>query len=184
MISLCMGQRSLLIPMVLLSLTLLTGCHEIRDNLGSGAQRDDNIGREVDRSMARMMRSARALERDDILIVTSFANVDALGTSSRLGRMLGQHAAASITRRGYNVVEILLSDTLYIDPRQGEFLLTRDVARLASTYEADAVVVGTFSVAHDTVYVTSKLVRSSDALVLSADNFELSIGRNTRRLLH
>ncbi|WP_239056873.1 FlgO family outer membrane protein [Wenzhouxiangella limi] len=178
------GRWTRLILIALLSTALLSGCQQIRTNLGLGSSGDSNVGREVERSMRRMMRAAPSLERDHVLIVTSFANVDALGRSSRLGRMLGQHSAASITRRGFNVVEILLSDTLYIDPKQGEFLLTRDVARLASRYEADAVVVGTYTVAHDIVYVTSKLVRSSDALVLAADNFELSIGPNMRRLLH
>ena len=174
---------TLLILTFLISMPLLIGCQQIKSDLGLGSTVDTDVGREVERSMRRLMRAAPALEQDHILIVTSFANVDALGRSSRLGRMLGQQAGAAITRSGFNVVEILLSDTLYIDRRQGEFLLTRDVARLAGTYEADAVVVGTFTVAHDIVYVTSKLVRSHDALVLAADNFELKIGPNIRRLL-
>ncbi len=174
--------QSLLSLAALLCLMLLTGCQQIRTQLGVPV--DNNIVEEVGRSAERMMRSAPRLERDHILIVTSFANMDALGRSSRLGRMLGQHAAAAITQKGFNVVEVLLSDTLYINPGQGEFLLTRDVARLASKYEADAAVVGTYTVAHDRVYITSKLVRSEDAMVLAADSFELPIGENVRRLLN
>lgn len=174
--------RVAIILLVALSSSLVVGCQQIRSQLNLST--DGDIAREIDRSAARMMRAAPRLKDDHVLIVTSFANVDSLGRSSRLGRTLGQHAAAAITRRGFNVVEVLLSDTLYISPRQGEFLLTRDVARLAQRYEADAVVVGTYAVAHDVVYVTSKLVRSEDALVLAADSFELSIGPNVRRLLY
>ena len=176
-----LGQRLSLLN-ALLSVLLLTGCQQIKTQLGVAV--DDDIVREVGRSAGRMMRSAPRFEKGHTLIVTSFADTDSLGKSSRLGRMLGQHVAAAITQKGFNVVEVLLSDTLYIDPRQGEFLLTRDVARLASKYEADAVVVGTYTAAHDRVYITSKLVRSEDAVVLAADNFELPIGENVRRLLN
>lgn len=174
-------RRSRMIPL-LMGLVLLAGCQAVQSRLGPIG--DDNIAREAARSAARLMRTAGRLDDDHVLIVTSFADVDRLGQSSRFGRMLGQHTAAAITEDGFNVVEILLSDTIYVDATQGEFLLTRDVARLASNHDADAVVVGTYAVGHDRVYVTSKLIRARDAIVLAADNFELSLGPNLRGLLY
>jgi len=166
----------------LVLLCLLSACQAVQSRLGPVG--DDNIAGEAARSASRLMRAGGGFNPDHVLIVTSFADVDRLGQSSRFGRMMGQHTAAAITEQGFNVVEILLSDTIYVDAAQGEFLLTRDVARLASNHEADAVVVGTYAVAHDRVYVTTKLVRASDAVVLAADNFELSLGPNLRGLLY
>lgn len=177
-----LGMLGRIVLALILLFGLPGGCQAVKSRLGPVG--DDNITREAARSAARLMRSGGGFDPEHVLIVTSFADVDRLGQSSRFGRMLGQHTAAAITEQGFNVVEILLSDTIYVDAAQGEFLLTRDVARIADSHEADAVVVGTYAVGHDRVYVTSKLVRAADAMVLAADNFELSLGPNLRGLLY
>lgn len=162
--------------------TGLSGCGAL-PGLSSGIQ-DDDIVAEVDKAAKRLMKDSDLRARGDTrLIVTSLADVDALGQSSRFGRMVGQHLATAITDRGYNVVELLLSDTIYIDKAQGEFVLTRDVGTLARDFDADAVVVGTYAVAQDRVYVTTKVVRAEDARILSGHTFELMLGPNTRGLV-
>jgi TolB-like protein len=150
----------------------------------SGVVKDDDIVREVERASNRLMRESRDKSVRCCLIVTSFANVDALGQSSRFGRMVAQIAAAAIADAGYGVTELLLSDTIFVARQSGEFVLTRDIANLASEYSAEAVVVGTYAIARDRVYVTTKLVRARDALLLSAHSFELALGPNLQQMLY
>jgi hypothetical protein len=50
-------------------------------------------------------------------------------------------------------------------------------------HNADAVIVGTYAMGVEHVYVTAKIVRTSDAVVLAADSFELALGPDTRRML-
>lgn len=150
----------------------------------SGAVRDDDIVAEVERAARRLMRGSSDRSVNCCLIVTSLANVDALSQSSRFGRMVAQVFAAAIVDAGHNVTEVLLGDALFVSRGGGEFLLTRDVASLAREHRAEGVVVGTYAIARDRVYVTTKLVRARDARVLSAHSFELALGPNLQQMVY
>ena len=163
-------------------LALLTACADAPWR--SNTVKDDNIVRVVEKAARRLMRDSSDSAVRCCLIVTSFANVDALGQSSRFGRMVAQMFAAAIVDEGHGVTELLLSDTIFVSRNRGEFVLTRDIANLAEEYSAEAAVVGTYAIARDRVYVTTKLVRARDAQVLSAHSFELALGPNLQQMLY
>jgi TolB-like protein len=130
------------------------------------------------------MGSAKEVNRDDnTLLVASFADLNALEQSSPLGRLLGQQCSSEIVAKGYQVTELLLAESIYIDPQQGELLLSRDLEQIAAQHDADVVVVGTYTASAETVYVTAKVVRSNDARVLAANNFEIPVNREVISLL-
>lgn len=161
---------------------LLAACADVPWQ--SGAVKDDDITREVGRAASQLMRGSPDRDVDCCLIVTSFANVDALGQSSRFGRMVAQMFAAALVDAGHPITELLLSDTIFISRQSGEFVLTRDIANLAQEYSAEALVVGTYAIARDRVYITTKLVRARDARVLSAHSFELALGPNLQQMIY
>lgn len=158
----------------------LLGCSNPQS--GYDKIKDDDI-------ISRVSKAASKLVDDDVIgpghriIVTSFANVDDLSTSSRFGRMIAQQFAAEIASAGYTVIEILMSDALQINSAQGEFLLSREVAMLGEKHDADVVVVGTYAEGRDNVYITTKLIRASDSVVLSASNFDINLGPDARLMI-
>jgi TolB-like protein len=160
---------------------LLAGCQ----GAGSGYRQieDDDIIKVVERAASRLMSDADSVDKQQRIVVTSFADVDDLTVSSRFGRMVAQQFAAELSDDGYKVVEILLGDTITIDKSQGEFLLSRDVSKLGEMHDAEAVVVGTYAVGIENVYVTAKIVSADDAVVIAARSFELNMGPDTRRML-
>lgn len=168
-------------------LLLVTGCsphYSVRDP-GYPWDKTEKpfAGRVVD-ACEDLVDDAEDLDRrNDTLLVASFAKLGALNESSPLGRLLAQQCANAIVEEGYQVSEALLADSLLIDPDQGEFLLSRDLNAVAQRNDAERVVVGTYTVGQERVYVTVKVVRASDARVLSAKSFELAIGDEVRALL-
>lgn len=152
-------------------------------NTGLRKVEDSDIIEVVEDSASQLMSDAETVTESDRLIVMSFVNVDDLSMSSRFGRIIGQQYAAEVSDDGYKVVEILMSDYVTIEKMQGEFLLSRDVTTIGEMHDADAVVVGTYAMGSSNVYVTAKVVRTADAVVLAADSFELKLGPDTRRML-
>ena len=161
-------------------LALVAGCST---NSSYKKIKDDNIIRRVESAASKLMSSDDTLGETNRIIVTSFANVDDLSTSSRFGRILAQQVAAEIADDGYTVVEILMGEALRIDAEQGEFLLSREVAELGKRHDADAVVVGTYAEAVEHIYITLKLVRATDSVVLAAYSFDVKLGPDARRMI-
>ena len=65
----------------------------------------------------------------------------------------------------------------------GEFLLSRDMQQLALDYNAGAVLVSTYSVALDKVYVNIQLVNVNHNAVVASTMFDIPLGPRTLSLL-
>jgi FlgO protein len=57
---------------------------------------------------------------------------------------------------------------LFIREGQGEFMLSRAVREISKTYNASAVVVGTYADGGDRLYVSARIVRPTDNVIISA----------------
>lgn len=122
------------------------------------------------------------MPKDATLMVATLVNVDSLGESSRLGRTISEQVQARLTHHGYKVIELKLRGSLFVKKEQGELLLSREVQDLRADHKAQAVVVGTYSVAKQFVYVNLKMV-DTDNLAVGAYDYTLPLDRNVRALL-
>lgn len=117
------------------------------------------------------------------LVVASFVNIDNLEQSSTFGRAIAEYVGSRFSQNGFKVVELKLRDTVYIKQNSGEFLLSREVKNLSTEHEVKALVVGTYSLAEDTVYVSAKVIDPSDATILATHDYSLRVGRNLTQML-
>ena len=170
--------------------TLLAGCAGYHGSnaastaIYSGKEQSVDIRHEVERACSKLIRSAKHTnKREDTLLVASFTDLGALDRSSKLGRLMGQDCSTEAVKDGYKVTETLLADSLFIDPNEGELMLSRDLSLLAQSHDATAVLVGTYTVGRNTVYANARLIRSQDARVLSAVSFELPLTREITQLV-
>jgi len=94
----------------------------------------------------KMLAGARErLPRDARILVASFVDENNLTRTSPFGRSAAQYAAARLNQRGYNTVSMTLrKGTAVINP-EGEFLLSRQMRELGRSYQARAVLVGTYN---------------------------------------
>lgn len=143
---------------------------------------DDNIIKKFYEAADALIQQS-ALGSDEPLIVASLANINDLNGSSSFGRISSQHLASALSKSGYSVVEILLRNNVYIREGEGEFLLSRSIRNLSAQHNVQAVVVGTYATAVDNVYITTKIVRAMDSVVLASYDFTLPLGPDTKSLL-
>jgi hypothetical protein len=120
---------------------------------------------------------------DSGILATSLVRLDALDATSSFGRLTGQQIASRIAQHGFMVLDIRLTSALALT-REGEFMLSRDMGRLlAATYDAHAVLVGTYSHSGEKIFVSVRVLRLTDGAVLAAYEYYLPFGGDTARLL-
>lgn len=120
--------------------------------------------------------------RQPVLIAT-LVDLDDLERSSRWGRLASEHLAARLANRGVRVKELKLRNQIFMAEASGVLLLSREVTNLSLEHDAQAVVVGTYTVAGDTVYVSLKLIRPEGNTVMSAHDYSFALGERNRALM-
>lgn len=117
------------------------------------------------------------------IVVASFSDINNLTVSTTFGRMISQLISSRFTQQGYSVVELLLRSDIYIKQNEGEFLLSRAVKNVTAQHNAQAVVVGTYAVGTNAVFVTTKVIRTRDNVVLGSSDFTLPMTADVKSLL-
>lgn len=117
------------------------------------------------------------------IIVTSFVNVDDLSQSSSLGRIVGEQFASRLSQLGYLVIEMKMRDTVFIQEKNGEFMLSRKLREISAEHQADGIVVGTYAVGKDHAYVTARVVQASDSTLVAGHDYALPLGPDAQAML-
>ncbi len=120
-----------------------------------------------------------------VLYATTVDLNNVQGTSN-FGRLMSESLATALTQHWRNkVIKMTVRQgSIPIIPRQGEFILSREVLDLASDYQAGAVMVSTYSVALDKVYVSVDLVNVDQNAVVASTMFSIPLGPRTYALLN
>jgi len=118
------------------------------------------------------------------LLSASFVNNDNLEASSSLGRLLSEQISSRLAQHGINVKEVKLrKSTLYIRHQEGEFMLSRELKNLGLDFDAQAALVGTYSVTPLRIFLTTKIVRTVDNTVIASHDYTLAQNAITRELV-
>lgn len=117
------------------------------------------------------------------LLVATIVDVNDLRVSSPLGRTLSEQFSSAAATAGVDVREMKLRGDVFVREQTGELLLSREIKDIARVHQATAVLVGTYSVANQYVYVHIKLVRSESGQILRGYDYTLPLDRDVQRLL-
>lgn len=133
----------------------------------------------------KLANSARVnLDPKKKILIASAVDIDDVGRSSTFGRMLSEHVASRLSQLGFQVTEVKARQgTVLIERRNGEFLLSRDARSITMKHNAQAVFVATYAAASSTVYVSVRLLRAVDGVILSAYDYRLAMTEDVRQLL-
>ncbi len=110
------------------------------------------------------------------VMVTTVVSLDRLNESSSLGRMISEHVAAGMVKAGVPVVEVRMREALFVRTTQGELMLSREVQELSQMHRAHYVVGGTYTVSGPMLFVTLKIVRPADNVVVGAHTYSMPMG--------
>lgn len=105
--------------------------------------------------------------------------------TTNFGRLHAELFSAALVQHWHNdlLKMTLRQSTSPIIPQQGEFLLSRDIQDLAVDYNAGAVLVTTYSVAVDKVYLNLQLINVDFNTVVAAVGYSIPLGPRTRGML-
>lgn len=117
------------------------------------------------------------------LIVGTIVNIDSLDHSSTLGRVVSEQISARFSQRGYNMVEMKFRNSVYMKRSEGELVLTREISEVAKSHSAQAVVVGSYGVSGDSVFVNVKVVQPMTNIVMAAYDYVLPLNREIRSMV-
>ncbi len=117
------------------------------------------------------------------VLPATFVSLDRLQSASSFGRLLSRQFASRLTQHGMSVVEAKVRQSLLVRRDAGEFLLSRDLEQMGRETDAHAVLVGSYSVAKNRLYVSAQLIRMSDKVAMASSDFNLPMDENIRALL-
>jgi TolB-like protein len=116
-------------------------------------------------------------------LIASFVNIDNLNESSTFGRTISEQISSRFKQLGYTAIEMKLRTTIFIKEGSGEFLLSRELSEISSKHNANAMVVGTYAIASDRVYLTVRVVNAVDSIILASYDYNVPITRDVFKML-
>lgn len=117
------------------------------------------------------------------ILVASLTDLEDMEASTPFGRLAMQQIASRLGSRGHEVVEARLRRDYVIAPGKGEQMLTRDVTALrAADHPAWAALVGNYSRAGETVFVSVRVVRLVDGVQMAAEEYRLPLRGEVKQL--
>ena len=119
---------------------------------------------------------------DQPVLITTLVNNDQLAETSSFGRSFQNNLAAGFVSRGYAVREVKLRRDLLVREEKGEFMLTRDLQEMAGSQRAQAIVLGTYTLANRAMYLSVRLVDPADQTIRAAYEDRLTLDAISLRL--
>ncbi len=116
-------------------------------------------------------------------IIATLVNIDQLEQSSTLGRLISEQVASRMSQLGYGVLELKVRNGVYMKRNEGELLLTREIKEVASTHNAQAVIVGTYAESSTMVYVNLKVGNPASNIILAAYDYALPLDKQVHSLI-
>ncbi len=107
-------------------------------------------------------------EEEGVIGVATFVDLNNLYRTSPLGRYLSEQLMGELQRAGFPVVEIRKTDSMLIKEHYGEYGLSREIEEIAKQTSARLILLGTYLVRGDYVFINARLVSSEDSMVASS----------------
>lgn len=173
-------KLALLVCVLLGLLVSITGCSPRYDDmpayLAFDIRSDDNksVGRFKTSYLAQQIEEYYRGTNPGPLGVTTFVNVDDLYATSTFGRVLSEQLMSELAMKGFDVIELRHSDALQFLNNEGEFALSREMGSVRRERKLGGVVVGTYVLSPERVYLNSRLLDPNSSLILAAASAEMS----------
>ncbi|MBI5815608.1 MAG: hypothetical protein HZB29_08360 [Nitrospinae bacterium] len=108
--------------------------------------------------------------------VTTFVDINHMYRSSQFGKFMSEQLMTELSTLGYNVIELRATPEIYVDVRAGEMGLSREMSQLMANRGAEAVIVGTYTRAGDTVVVNGRFLNARSHTVTGVGELIVDAG--------
>jgi TolB-like protein len=117
------------------------------------------------------------------LIMATVVNIDALEQTTTLGRLVSEQLSTRMAQGGLSMLEMKLRNSVYLKRNQGELMLTREIGEVATTHNAQAIVVGSYAETSDMVFINVKVIQPNTNFVLAGHDYVLAKEAIVRSML-
>jgi len=97
-------------------------------------------------------------DRDKPILVTTLVNIHDFNKTSNFGRMVSEALMSALSKLRLRVLDYRLRQNLGLSPKKGEFVLTRDVAKIRKIVPKGYILTGTYGVSGKRLVVEARLV--------------------------
>ena len=101
------------------------------------------------------------------IAITSFVSLDDLASTSRLSNLISENLIHEMQVRGYKVIDFKTMDTIKINT-SGDFLFSRDVAKLRKSLNIDYALTGTYVKYRTGTVINARIICLKTHVVLSS----------------
>lgn len=122
------------------------------------------------------------LNNSQPMIVATIVNIDDLNSSSTFGRLASEQVSARFSQSGFTMIEMKFRDFVYMKQDQGELLLTREIKDVAQSHNAQAVIVGTYALTGESIFVNLKVIQPSTNVVLAVQDYTFPMDANLKSM--
>ncbi|KPA13646.1 conserved hypothetical protein, membrane or secreted [Candidatus Magnetomorum sp. HK-1] len=110
------------------------------------------------------------------IIAASLVNINNLKESCSLGRVISEQMSGRLSQHGFNLIEMKLrQDSIFIKQNEGEFLLSRELQNIGEAHQANAVLVGTYAVSKYVVFISVRIIQTSNNTVIASYDYQLPL---------
>jgi TolB-like protein len=127
------------------------------------------------------------IKKDRPIIVTTFVNIDAIDAqnkTSTLGRTIQEDIKSILVNKHYNVIELTLRKSIFIKKNDGEFILSRDIKKIANKQQVYAIITGTYTVGYNKILVNIEAINPANDKIIYSSSYTLPLDNNMRKLLN
>ncbi|MDD2366430.1 MAG: FlgO family outer membrane protein [Desulfuromonadaceae bacterium] len=168
-------MRTILKIILFLSMTCLQTACSTLDNRADRLLLQDQVNIPfVGEFNDRMKNLADQLDKNAVVstsastyIVTSFTNLDKLGETTPLGRLIAENLMNGLQLHKWQIYEVRLAKGIDVNAN-GEFSLSRDINKLRDEYKISGVVTGTYSVAEGNITINARVMDVNTGLLVSS----------------
>ncbi len=128
-------------------------------------------------------RSISSISRDAPILVANFVDLYNPSESSMFGKVVSQQIASRFNQKSHSTIETKLNSQLFMKEGSGEFFLSQNIIQMSNQLSAQAVLVGTYTVARSKIYITMRVINVSDNQVLASHDYNVPITRDVFKML-
>ena len=174
--------------LVLCAVFMLSGCeHSLKKEPlypnHSIGESDPFIAQNYKAADSLINQLAQRISKSQPVIIATVVNIDSLHKSSTFGRIVSEQVSGRFTQSGYSMIEMKFRGDVYMEQTQGELILTREIKNLATSQNAQAVIVGTYAQSKNNVFVNLKVVNPNNNVVMAVCDYSFGLNPNISTML-
>lgn len=119
----------------------------------------------------------------DGMVVCTFVDINKLSRTSSFGRYLAGQLMNEFQQNSFSVVDIQKNISIQVQPRRGEYGLSREPDDIAAEITAGAMLTGTYLDGKDQIMVTARILDNRTSTMLSSATVLFPKNQLIRQLL-